>query len=211
MGKGRKNRKLSITFNKRGLILCEGETEANYFNGLISQDINRRKFSSIDVDIYKPTDHSPIGLINHAKTKARQAKRERNEYDFIWVLFDKDGHKGIPDAFEMARTFNPPIMIAFTIPCFEYFVLLHFIQTTKNFAKCDSLISFIKDNDFIPNYKKTSNLFNLLLPNMGTGIENSRWVANTFKDNITRGEKIYELPAYSNIHNLIGHLYSLLD
>lgn len=39
--RGKRNK---VIFNKRGLILCEGETEENYFRGLISQEKYRRKF-----------------------------------------------------------------------------------------------------------------------------------------------------------------------
>jgi hypothetical protein len=73
---------------KRGLILCEGETEENYFKGLVNDDKHRDKFASISVDIYKPKDHSPTGLVEEAKERIKRARRERNEYDFIWIVFD---------------------------------------------------------------------------------------------------------------------------
>ena len=66
IGRFRKSKKV-VTINKRGLILCEGETEENYFTGLITQEKYRRKFASIDVDIFKPKNHSPLGLVNKAK------------------------------------------------------------------------------------------------------------------------------------------------
>jgi hypothetical protein len=102
MGRYRSERK-KVMFNRRGLILCEGETEENYFKGLITQERYRRKFQSVDVDIFKPKNHAPVGLVQKAKEKILFAKREKNDYDFIWVLFDKDDHTKIPDAFEMAR------------------------------------------------------------------------------------------------------------
>ncbi|MDH5475597.1 MAG: RloB family protein [Cyclobacteriaceae bacterium] len=210
MRKGRRTRKISISFNKRGLILCEGETEENYFKGLVSQEKYRRKFASIDVNIYKPKNHSPIGLVQHAKEQVKLAKRERNEYDFIWVVFDKDGHKGIPDAFEIARTNHPEIKIAYSCPCFEYFVLLHFERTTKHFAKCDDVISSIKKSGAISDYEKSSNLFSLLQSLMHKGLENSEWIAKQFNDEVASGERIYNLPAYSNIHILVNYLYSLV-
>lgn len=111
---------------KRGLIFCEGETEQNYFSGLITQEEYRRKFASISVEIYKPKNHSPKGLVDEAKRKARKAKREKDSYDFIWVVFDQDGHANISDVFHEASTYNPQIKIAFSVSCFEFFVLLHF-------------------------------------------------------------------------------------
>ncbi|MFD1079889.1 RloB family protein, partial [Longispora fulva] len=125
-----RNSKKQKKFGKRGLILCEGESEENYFKGLITQDKYKRKFQAIDVNIFKPKDHSPVGLVNEAKRLIKKARRENNPYAFIWVVFDKDGHARIPDAFEIARNSRPKINIAFTAPCFEFYILLHFGKTT---------------------------------------------------------------------------------
>ncbi len=209
MKRGYRKTRRKLSFNKRGLILCEGETEENYFQGLISQDKYRRKFSSVDVKIFKPKYHSPLGLVKYAKLKIKVAKQEKNAYDFVWVIFDRDGHAKIPDAFEVARISNPEIKIAFTIPCFEYFVLLHFEKTTKPFIKCDSVISQIKKK-WLPDYEKASNIFETLLPNKDIGISNSKWVIEQFSDEIDSGKRIYELSTYSNIHDLVEYLYELI-
>lgn len=212
MGRGIfRGKRKTIVANKRGLILCEGETEENYFTGLVTQDKYRRQFASITVDIFKPKDNSPLGLINKAKEMIKEAKREKNPYDFIWVVFDKDGHANIPNAFEIARASNPEIEIAFTIPCFEYYVLLHFEKTSKPFKKCDDVISQIKKQNYIPDYEKASNIFKLLEENMENGLNNSKWIINKFQEDIDNGERIYNLSAYSNIHHLVIFLYSLLD
>ncbi|WP_189702677.1 RloB family protein [Subsaximicrobium wynnwilliamsii] len=200
---------MTIKFSRRGLILCEGETEENYFTGLVTQEKYRRKFSSIDVQIVKPKDHSPLGLVNEAKLKIKEAKREKNPYDFIWVIFDRDGHAKIPEAFETARTSTPEIKIVYTKPCFEFYVLLHFEKTTKPFTKCDDVISYI-NKKYQVDYKKASNLFDLLLTQKETGLSNGDWVVNQFEDEIASGKKIYELSAFSNVHVLVEYLYSLL-
>jgi hypothetical protein len=208
MAKHRGYRK-SISFSKRGLILTEGETEENYFKGLISQEKYRRKFQSIDVDIHKPKDHSPVGLVKKAKEMIKTAKREKNKYDFVWVVFDKDGHANLPEAFELARSSNPEIKIAFTTPCFEYFVLLHFKKTTKPFAKCDDVISQIK-RDHLDTYEKAINIFDILLDHKETGMVNGEWVIEQFSEEVAGGKKIYELSAYSNVHELVQFLYNLV-
>ncbi|MCX6181114.1 MAG: RloB family protein [Bacteroidetes bacterium] len=199
----------AISFNKRGLILCEGETEENYFKGLVTQEKYRRKFQSIDVNIFKPKDHSPVGLVNKAKELSDVAKKEDNPYDFVWVVFDRDGHAKLPEAFELARTSNPEIKIAYTTPCFEYFVLLHFKKTTKLFNKCDDVISQIK-KEGLPDYQKATDLFDLLSEHKDTAVLNGEWVINQSKDDMKAGKKVYELSAYSNVHELVQFLYSLL-
>ena len=210
MGKYREHRKV-VPFNKRGLILCEGETEENYFNGLISQPKYKRKYQSISVKVFKPKDHSPFGMVKEAKRMISVAKSEKNPFDFVWVMFDKDGHAKIPDAFELARTTSKPeIKIAFTIPCFEYFVLLHFDKTTKPFTKCDDVINQIKKN-WLHDCEKATNIFDILLPKKNVGLANSEWVVNQFKDEIQSGKRIYELSTYSNIHELVNYLYTFIE
>jgi len=67
MGRKYRGKRPKIRLQKRGLILCEGETEEYFFKGIITNRKRRRNLSSIDVDIYKPRNHSPKGLINEAK------------------------------------------------------------------------------------------------------------------------------------------------
>lgn len=205
-GKFRSSKRI-ITFSKRGLILCEGETEENYFRGLVSQEQYRRKFSTISVEILKPKNHSPLGLVNEAKERVKQAKSNKNPYDFVWIIFDRDGHAKLGDAFEIAREFSPEINIAFTIPCFEFFVLLHFEKTAKPFTKCDDVISHLKKQNYISNYEKSGNLFQLLSEKMDIGIANCEWLVN----NCDKEEKVYNLSAYTNIHDLVKFLYDLIS
>jgi hypothetical protein len=209
MGRYREHRKV-VVFNKRGLILCEGETEENYFNGLIYQPKYKRKFQSISLRVFKPKNHSPYGMVKEAKRMIGIAKSEKNPYDFVWVMFDKDGHAKIPEAFELARTSPTEINIAFTIPCFEYFVLLHFDKTTKPFTKCDDVIHQIKKN-WLPNYEKATNIFDILLPKKNDGLAHSEWVVNQFNEEIQSGKRIYELSSYSNIHDLVNFLYTFIE
>lgn len=209
-GKSRKS-KIVIPVQKRGLILCEGKTEENYFKGLISQNKYRRKFLSINVEIHKPKDYSPQGLVSEARKRIKEAKREKNKYDFVWVIFDKDRHTKIPDAFESARISNPEVKIAFTIPCFEFFVLLHFEKTTKPFDKCEGVISYIKSKKYIEDYEKNCNIFEVLFSYSESGLTNSKWVLDQFKDELDNGKKAYELSSYCNVHELVNYLYGLVD
>tara|TARA_R110000744_G_scaffold218477_1_gene337246 strand:+ start:1633 stop:2262 length:630 start_codon:yes stop_codon:yes gene_type:complete len=204
-----RKKRIQKKIGKRGLIVCEGETEENYFKGLITEDVYKRKFQAIDVSIFKPKDHSPVGLINEGKRRLKEAKKEGNPYDFVWAIFDKDGHAKIPDAFDLALNTKPQIRIAFTIPCFEFFVLLHFERTTKPFRKGDEVISQIQKKWF-KDYKKATNIFEQLQVRKKIGIANSKWVVERSKVDLNNGVKIYDLPAYSNVHELIEFLYDVI-
>lgn len=206
MGKFRKPRP-KITFLKRGLIICEGQTEEIYFKGLITKEEYRRQFAAIDVEIYKPKDHSPRGLVTEAKNKIKANKKD-NPYDFVWIVFDKDGHANVPDTFEQALTAKPEIHIAFTAHCFEYFVLLHFVRTTKAFTKCDDIIDDVKTH--LPDYQKATDIFTTLTPYMDTGLANSAWSLERNQADLDTGQKPYQLSAYSNIHELVNALLELI-
>jgi len=206
MGKFRKARPKK-EFLKRGLILCEGETEEKYFKGLTTKDEYRRQFAAINVEIYKPKDHSPRGLVTEAKNKIKANKKD-DPYDFVWIVFDLDGHENVPDTFEQALTSKPEIKIAFTARCFEYFVLLHFVRTTKAFTKCDDIIKEIKTH--LPDYQKATDIFDTLEPYKETGLANSEWLMARNQPDMDNGSRIYELSAYSNIHELVNELLGMI-
>lgn len=190
--------------------MCEGQTEEKYYKGLVSQEMYRRKFAAIDVAIYKPDSNFPAGLIKKTRDLMKIAKRDRNDYDFVWVVFDKDQHASIPGAFEMARTNKPEIRIAFTSPCFEFFILLHFEKTTREFSSCDEIISYIKKKGYIPDYEKASNLFKVLDHVEDKGLEHCDWLKNRNQMELDDGARPYELSAFSNVEVLIRYLYNLV-
>jgi len=199
--------KKQISLGKKGLILCEGHTETNYFKGFITQGKYRKKFSAVGVEIYQPKNHSPVGLIKHAKDQIIKAKKEKSPYDFVWVVFDKDGHQNIPQAYSDAKDFNPEIKIAFSITCFEYYILLHFVKTTKSFKKCDDVISELKVH--FPNYDKTNNIFNDLIDKHEMAISNGLWCKKQCQVDLDNGVKIYELSSYTDVCDLVQFLDQL--
>lgn len=204
-----KNLKPKISIGKKGLILCEGETETNYFRGLTTQEKYRRKFAGVGVEVYKPKNHSPVGLVSEAKRKIAEAKKAKSPYDFVWIVFDRDGHQNIPKAFSDAKDVsNPKIEIAFSITCFEYFILMHFTKTTKAFSKCDDVISELKKK--YPGYEKSRNLFEDLKNKHEDACENSKWLCAQCSDDLDNGKKVYELSSYTNVHLLIDALNNLI-
>lgn len=203
-------RRPQIQTRKRGLILCEGETETNYFKGMVTQDEYRRKFSSVSVEIFKPKDHSPVGLVEQAKNLIKIARKDKNNYDFVWLVLDRDRHPRLAEAFEMVRTSEGKIQIAFSNPCFEYFVLLHFMKTTKPFGNCDEVVKYVREKA-VPDYEKAANPFKLLLPRLCTGIQNSIWLCKQNENDINKGKMIYDLSAYTDVHKLVLELYKQIE
>lgn len=202
MARGRGRLDKNIEPNKLVLVLCEGHGEVAYFNGIKLDDEYKRQLASVGIDIHQPQNYSPLGLVKHAIEKQEEAKREKNEYDSIWVCFDKDGHANIPHALKLAN--QNGIDVAFSSVCFEYWILLHFENTTKGYRKCDELISYIKANH-LKNYNKTDSNFQILKPRKDDAIKYAKQIVR----NIPPGENKLTVSAYTDVHELVVYLTNL--
>ncbi len=99
-----KNEESQITgkrkIRRRYLILCEGETEAAYFEGLKFNPLLKDKFSAVEITIEAPSheknsksaikDNSLKGLVWTAMQMQKKASRRGNAYDQIWIVVDND-------------------------------------------------------------------------------------------------------------------------
>ena len=150
-----------------------------------------------------PKDYSPVGLVNKAKEKKKKAKRDRNPYDEVWIVLDKDGHANLDQALITAR--DNKISVGLSVMCFEYWILLHFEKKKKPFTKCDDIISYIKNTHF-KDYAKNINAYTSLKDKIDFAIENGEWLMKQNQNDIDRGAKIYDLAAYTNVHILVEKL-----
>ena len=193
-----------ISIGKRILIVSEDEKSAKlYFESFKRDEKLKRLLSSVDIEVVHPKDHSPVGLVNEAKLKKKKAKRDRNPYNEVWIVLDKDGHANMGQALNTAQ--DNKISVALSVICFEYWVLLHFEKTTSIFNKCDDIISYIRKNHF-HEYQKNINAYVSLKDKIDTAIENGKWIVNQNKNDIDRGIPTYKLSAYTDVHILVERL-----
>ncbi|HRA72921.1 MAG TPA: RloB family protein, partial [Flavobacterium sp.] len=157
----------------------------------------------VDIEVVHPKDHSPVGLVNEAKEKKKKAKRDRNPYNEVWIVLDKDGHANLDQALITAR--DNKISVALSIMCFEYWILLHFERTRKPFAKCDDIIGYIKKEHF-EHYEKNINAYTSLKDKIDTALEHAIWLMNQNQNDLDRGVKINDLSAYTDVHILVQKL-----
>lgn len=198
----RKNKVKNKEVNRRILILCEDEKSSLlYFKGFKKDEELKRYLSAVLVEVIHPHDYSPKGLLSSAKEKIKKAKKEDNAYDEVWLVFDKDGHKNIPEVFNEAK--ESKIKIAFSNSCFEYWVLLHFEYTTRTFDKCDSIIKYIRDKNHITDYDKSNEIFSLLRNRIEKAIINNDKLLNNIKNDLENGIKVYDINPYTNIVDLV--------
>ncbi len=190
--------------HKRVLIICEGGcTEPAYFNSF-KKDTSLKLYA-VNIEIPNTKYTSAKKLVKEASIMKKEAKAERNPFDFVWVVIDKNGYTKNAEAFSQAIANK--ISIAFSSICFEYWYLLHFKYTTKLYICADDLIHYLKT--YISDYKKSDNYYSKLKHKMQDAITNAKKVQDNYKPDIERGTKIYELPAYTDVNKLVELLLSL--
>jgi len=197
----RKSRNIPI--KSKLYILAEGETEVEYFEQLCRFESIKRNFAGIEIDIYQPQNHSPLGIVQEAKRRLHsQSKHTTLPSDTAWCIFDKDGHANIAQAFDEAHKHN--IKIAFSSICFEFWIVLHFEYTTRPFLNCEDAKSFIFKGQYLPNYKKADkNQIAQILKNIETACKHAHQLEES---QVIEMNKPYDRAVYTNVHHLVGFL-----
>lgn len=108
------------------LIVCEGKkTEPEYFNDLR----NYERLACITVKVCGECGSAPISVVEHALQLYEDLIRDGETVEEIFCVFDKDNHESFFRAcalIEKSKKEKIPISAVFSIPCFEYWLLLHF-------------------------------------------------------------------------------------
>lgn len=114
------------------LIVSEGEmTEPNYFNELK----DHYELDSANVKVTGDCGSSPMSVVRYAQQLYREARDTGDAFDKVFCVFDKDTHGDYQQALEALENTKPAgVYEAITsVPCFEYWLLLHFTFTDRPF------------------------------------------------------------------------------
>jgi hypothetical protein len=178
-------------------ILCEDKVSSfEYFRKLVIlyRDELKNRQLTITVD-GKGFDPSKL---------KKEAQKLIKEYDEIWLVFDKDKHDYFFDVWYNTNQNN--IKCYVIIPCFEYWVLLHFEYTTKPFLNCDEISTYLKK--YISDYNKEKKYYkdklcDILLKDTIKAITNA--------DAVLQENNIIEKNTnpYINIHVMIKEIIGL--
>lgn len=148
------------------LIVCEGEkTEPNYFNELVDfYEIN-----SANVDIDGTCGSSPKSVFERACSLYQAEIIKGDPFDRVYCVFDKDSHETYESTINKIRSngYKSVFYATTSVPCFEYWLILHFKYTTKPYAATRSSSvgdAVLKDLvKVMPTYAKGSTgIFSLL-------------------------------------------------
>lgn len=115
------------------LIVCEGEkTEPLYFHSLR----DHYRLSSTNIEVTGECGSSPLDVFGHAKQRYNEENKAGDPFDKIYCVFDKNSHASYQqalDRIQRARPSNTYVAIP-SVPCFEYWLLLHFIYRTRPYT-----------------------------------------------------------------------------
>lgn len=161
------------------LIVCEGEkTEKNYLRSLC----NDLKMSGASVTItpsHRGSD--PVSVVTYA---IERHKADDSIYARVYCVFDRDTHANFADAIAIvgasALSRKGVLHTALSVPCFEYWVLLHFTRSSAPFvasrgrSPCDNVVETIKQQPDIADYKKSmEDLYARLKPHTDRALANA--------------------------------------
>jgi hypothetical protein len=187
------------------LIVCEGaKTEPLYF----SQLRDALRLSRVNVSICgKECGSSPLSVVDYALA---EFERE-GDYDRIFCVFDKDRHAQYKDAVIKVQSQQLPdgstIEAITSVPCFEFWLLLHFKETAKPYSAsgkksaCDNIIRDLKAH--MPHYKKgNADVFAATYPFIDEAIKRAERLEKRQKEAVTDNPS-------TKVHRLVGYMQTL--
>ena len=144
----------------------------------------------------------PLSVVDFAI----ETLRREQEFDRIYCVFDRDRHTTYDAALDKVRRTRwgkvNKIFAIPSVPCFEFWLLLHFVYTTRAFdappgdSICSRVIEELKK--YLPAYKKGDrDIFNTIQNKLDNAISNAR-----------RVEQFHQT---SGTDNLSTQVYSLVD
>lgn len=172
------------------LIVCEGEkTEPNYLNELL-RELNIHEVRA-KIDVIGECGSAPQSVVKHAIEKF-----ELKDYDHIFCVIDKDKHPRFHDALQHIQEYKwrkkkgkeifkaTTHRIIVSVPCFEYWLLLHYQNTTQPFSgngqdisPCKECIRQLKLK--LPNYEKgTQGIYHLTKDKLETAIKHAKQIVH---------------------------------
>lgn len=186
------------------LIVCEGEkTEPNYFQALIDE----LQLNTANIQVINNTSgSSPRNVVDCAVSLYKKNK----DYDRVYCIFDKDKHTNYLEAIDVVNRTKMAkghsIHAITSVPCFEFWILLHFEYTTKSFdtksgSICAQVITDLKKH--LPNYEKgDQDTFGATKEHLMTAITRAKRVYDYCESGDT------DMPS-TKIHNLVEYLQNL--
>jgi len=115
------------------LIVCEGEkTEPLYF----TDTRDYYSLNTANIEVCGDCGSDPSSILRYAKQRYREEKVAGDPFDRVYCVFDRDAHHHYDRTLQEIASQKPHnCFFAITsVPCFEYWLLLHYIFSTKPYV-----------------------------------------------------------------------------
>jgi hypothetical protein len=127
--------------------------------------------ASVDVAVkITGIGRDPGSLVHDARTRNQQSCARGYPYDDVWCVFDvesADANPSLEPAVTEAR--RNGFRLAVSNPAFEFWYLLHFVDTTRPFSSADEVIHVLRD-EFVPAYDKDFDMLPVVYPRTNDAI-----------------------------------------
>lgn len=149
--------------NRLLIICCGAKTEKRYLEGM------RRHFRDAPVSIEVRCEvGAPSQIVDYAR---KRWQRDPDGFDEVWCVFDVDDfHEDVHQA--VAQAARAKIRLAISNPCFEFWLILHFVDHTAWLAGAKDAVAVLSSH--LPCYDKTKISFDSFLPGLPAAIERAR-------------------------------------
>lgn len=188
------------------LIVCEGEkTEPNYFREIIKH----YRLSTANIAVDGSCGSSPMSVFERAVYLWDIENKKGDSFDRVYCVIDKDSHSTYCETKRRIADKKPSgvFFSAASVPCFEYWLLLHFKYTTQPYAATGSLSighQVLKElKERMPEYTKGRlDVFKTLYPKLEFAKANAAKSLLCADSNHTDNPSTY-------IHELVEYLQNL--
>ena len=182
-------------------IIGEGITEFFYFDGFrnVEKDLLKKFNVTLKPDKPKHPDYSDI------ITKAQSLLAK--EFDVVFCLIDMDyinADNVRKQAYDKEKSscikayYNEFYFIE-SNPAFEFWLLLHFVFTDRQFRNCDEVITELKKNGRLEKYEKSieyfskNNLYLQLKEKLESAINHARSISIDINNPHTSYSRVFEV------------------
>ena len=201
---------------KRIVIITEGtKTEYSYFM-LLRQELNIPKMW---LQIASSNGSSPKNVFEAARKLIQEANE--NEIEAIYCVFDSDRHSTFTEAINSINRLSKRsqrrckmVVPIPSIPCFEYWFLLHVNFSTKNYndavSPCEALIEDLRTFKHFKHYEKSNfkTIFHNIEKVREKAISNSKKVLSNA---VSVGEHRYQENPSTRVHFVVERLQELSE
>lgn len=155
------------------LIVCEGKcTEPDYLKYITREWKINPKLVYIRIVGGDTSGSAPISIVGHAKEQRDERKTNGLlPFESIWCVFDVEvpQHHSLLQAISQAKDLE--FNVALTNPAFEYWLLLHFKDTSSQLTS--SKQAMVELRKHIPSFKKnlSDEMMEKIFPHIPTAIK----------------------------------------